>query len=216
MAQIFHRHANLFIKLYLLLALTLVVIAIVAWRFSIARPAALGEAVPQPVPFSHKHHVTDDRIDCRYCHTSVERSAFAGIPPTETCMTCHSQLFTDAEALEPVVRSLTENTPMEWRRVHDLPDFVYFHHGVHVNNGVGCSTCHGQVDLMPLVSRERTLRMQWCIRCHREPEHHLRPPERIFDMDWRPPPDQATRGKELLAFYGINKSQLTDCSICHR
>ena len=148
------------------------------------------------MPFSHEHHVRGLGIDCRYCHTSVEKSSFAGIPPTETCMTCHSQIWTDSPMLEPVRTSLRTNTPIRWNRVHDLPDYVYFNHGIHVQKGVGCVSCHGRVDQMPLTWKAEPMTMEWCLSCHRNPEKHLRPREEVFNMDWVPPEDQVDAGPE--------------------
>jgi hypothetical protein len=175
----------------------------------------VGVARDQPVPFSHKHHVTGIGIDCRYCHTSVEESAFAGIPPTETCMTCHSLLWTEAAMLEPVRASFRDNKPLQWTRVHDLPDFVYFKHDIHVNKGIGCQSCHGQVDQMPLMYKEKTLNMEWCLECHRAPEEQIRPREEVFNMNWSPPIDQIELGRRLVEQYDVQTKQLTDCSICH-
>ena len=176
----------------------------------------VGVPVDQPVPFSHKHHVKGMGIDCRYCHTTVEESAFAGIPPTETCMTCHSQVWTEAPILEPVRLSFRDNKPLEWTRVHDLPDFAYFNHSIHVKQGIGCQTCHGQVDQMPLMWKENTLNMEWCLECHREPEKFVRPREEVFNLAWKPPGDQENLGRQLVEEYQIQTTQLTDCSICHR
>lgn len=170
----------------------------------------------QPVPFSHEHHSGSLGIDCRYCHTSVEKARFAGLPPTETCMTCHSQIWTNAGMLAPVRTSLAQNRPLRWRRVHNLPGYVYFDHSVHVTNGVGCSTCHGAVDKMPLMRQAAPLTMSWCLDCHRDPEPNLRPRSAVYDMAWLPPADQATRGPELASAYHIGLKNLTDCSVCHR
>jgi len=171
----------------------------------------------QPVQFSHKHHVADDGIDCRYCHTSVETSAFAGIPPTRTCMNCHSQLFADSPYLEAVRESWHTGRPIRWTRVHDLPDFAYFDHSIHVHKGVGCSTCHGRVDEMPLMWQVASLQMEWCLGCHRNPERVLRPRDKIYDMEWQPPRDQIERGKELAKLYRIQPVEvLTSCDTCHR
>lgn len=176
----------------------------------------IGVTVNQPVPFSHKHHVSDDGIDCRYCHTSVGTARFAGIPPTRTCMTCHSQLWTNAAMLAPVRESLATDTPIRWNRVNWLPDFVFFDHSVHVKNGVGCSTCHGDIAKMPLTMQAKPLSMRWCLSCHRNPAPNLRPPDQIFATDWVPPKDQAARGAQLMKFYDIHPKHLTDCSVCHR
>ncbi len=170
----------------------------------------------QPVAFSHHRHVAANGIDCRYCHTSVEESAFAGIPPTQTCMTCHSQILSDAPLLEPVRRSAETGEPIEWVRVHDLPDYTYFDHSIHVAKGVGCTTCHGPIDEMRLTWKENTLHMEWCLECHRAPEKFLRPVEEIYNVNWRPPADQLERGRELVEEYNINTEQLLNCSVCHR
>jgi hypothetical protein len=170
----------------------------------------------QPVPFSHKHHVGDIGLDCRYCHTSVEQSAFAGLPPTTTCMTCHSQLFTNARILAPVRLSLAEHKPIHWQRVHRLPQYVYFDHSIHIAKGVGCTTCHGPVQTMPLIRQEAPLTMGWCLDCHRNPAPNLRPQSEIFSTHWTPPKDQIAEGKKLLVQYHIDTEHLTDCSRCHR
>ena len=171
----------------------------------------------QPVPFSHKHHVGDDGIDCRYCHDSVEKSAFAGIPSTHICMTCHSQIWTEAPVLAPVRGSLATGRPIRWTRVNDLPDFVFFNHAIHINKGVGCSTCHGPVDEMPITWRAQSLYMKWCVNCHRAPQNYLRPRDQIFNLHWQPPPDQERQGMSLARQYHIDLSgRLTNCSVCHR
>jgi hypothetical protein len=173
----------------------------------------------QPVPFSHKHHVGQLGIDCRYCHTGVEKAAFAGLPPTETCMTCHSQLYTDQELLAPVRQSLTTNRPIRWNRVHDLPDFVYFDHSIHINKGIGCAACHGRVNEMHLTWQTRTLYMSWCLECHRQPEKFIAPRERVFRTDWVPLSDQneGDRALALVKDYKIKPpAHLTDCYTCHR
>jgi len=168
----------------------------------------------QPVPFSHKHHVSGLGIDCRHCHTTVEDSAYAGIPPTKTCMNCHSQVWKDSPMLEPVRASFQNDQSLEWTRVHDLPDFVYFDHSIHVNKGVGCATCHGRVDQMPLMWKVSTLRMEWCLDCHRNPEPHLRPRDEIFNMTWQPPADEPDLAERLAKEYNVRHA--TDCSVCHR
>lgn len=173
----------------------------------------------QEVPFSHQHHAGGLGIDCRYCHTSVEDSSFAGIPPTETCMTCHSRVWTDAPLLAPVRQSLSTRQPLKWNRVHQLPDFVFFNHSIHVRKGVGCSTCHGRVDQMPLMRKAESLEMRWCLECHEAPEKYLRPRSELYNMAWEPPADQAKQGAKLLSDYHISRTrlnQLRDCSMCHR
>lgn len=216
MAQIFHRSTNtisrvsIFGAVFFIAALIWLVLEIN--RSSYVTQAQVVRA--QPVPFSHKHHVTGIGIDCRYCHTSVEESAFAGIPPTETCMTCHSQIWAEAQLLEPVRESFRTGKPIAWTRVHDLPDFAYFNHSIHLHKGIGCQTCHGQVDQMPLMWKENSLHMEWCLECHREPERFVRPREEVFNMQWEAPEDRPALGKALVEEYNIQK--LTNCSVCHR
>lgn len=174
----------------------------------------VGVPVDQPVPFSHKHHVSGIGVDCRYCHTSVEESSFAGMPATETCMSCHSQIWADSPTLEPVRASFRTGQPIQWIRVHDLPNFVYFDHSIHVNKGIGCASCHGRVDLMPLMWKVNTLHMEWCLDCHRQPEKYVRPRDQVFNMKYQAPADQDALGARLVGEYKIRK--LTDCSVCHR
>ncbi len=169
---------------------------------------------PQPVPFSHKHHVSGLGIDCRYCHTTVETSNFAGIPPTETCMSCHSQIWVDSPMLEPVRASLRDNKSLEWTRVNDVPDFVYFNHSIHVNKGIGCETCHGRVDQMPLMVKAETLQMEWCLTCHRDPGRYIRPREQVFTMGYSYPANQKEVGQRLVKEYNVRS--LIDCYTCHR
>lgn len=214
-SQVFHPRFGLFVKLGLLGLILVSVCAVLAWRAATAEPHGVGDAVEQPVPFSHKHHVGDDGIDCRYCHVAVEDSAFAGIPPISTCMTCHSQLYTDANALRPVIASWRSGVALHWKRVHQLPDFVYFNHSIHVAKGVGCVSCHGRVDTMPLTWRTQPLSMQWCLDCHRAPQKYLRPRQRVFDMQWQPK-DPLALGTRLMKRYHIDVARLTDCSVCHR
>lgn len=176
-----------------------------------------GVPINQPVPFSHKHHVKGLGIDCRHCHFSVEESSFAGIPATKTCMTCHSQIWNEAPMLEPVRESYREDKSLEWIRVHDVPDYVYFNHSIHVSKGIGCATCHGQVDEMPLMMKAETLQMQWCMDCHWHPEMNLRPREEITNLDWEPPSDEAEHlalAKQLATEYNVQSK--VNCSVCHR
>ena len=168
----------------------------------------------QPVPFSHKHHVTDDGIDCRYCHTSVESSAYAGLPATEICMSCHSQIWSNASMLEPVRESFRTGKSLQWTRVHDLPEFVYFNHSIHVSKGIGCATCHGHVEKMSLMYKANTLYMNWCLDCHRAPEKYIRPRAEVFNMAYEPPSNQLELGRKLVADYKVQS--LTDCYTCHR
>ena len=174
----------------------------------------VGEPRRQPVPFSHQHHVSGLGLDCRYCHTSVETSSFAGIPPTETCMTCHSQVWRDAPMLEPVRASWRTGTPLQWTRVNDLPDYVYFDHSIHVQKGIGCVSCHGDVDQMPLMAKGESLYMRWCLDCHRHPEKQIRPADQVFAM--RREARSPAAGAELVRAHHIQTARLEDCSICHR
>jgi len=219
MAQLFSPRANIYFRV--LIFGTVIIICGAGWVTSeiFWSPFTTYVDIPlnQPVPFSHQHHVAGLGIDCRYCHTSVEKSAFAGIPPTETCMTCHSQLWTQAPMLAPVRVSLATNVPLQWNRVHDLPDFTYFDHSIHIAKGVGCSTCHGRIDQMPITWRVQTLYMKWCIDCHRAPQNHLRPRSEIYDMAWQPPKNQRPLGEKLVAQYHVDVTgRLTNCSTCHR
>jgi hypothetical protein len=173
--------------------------------------------IEQPVQFSHKHHAGDDGIDCRYCHTTVETAASAGIPPTQTCMNCHSQLWSDAPYLEPIRASFRDNKPLQWTRVHDLPEYVYFNLSIHVAKGVGCSTCQGQIDNMPAVYQENTLQMEWCLSCHRNPQEFIRPKSEIFNMQWQDSDLTADERAKLKEQYHIrSREMMTSCSTCHR
>ena len=187
------------------------------------------EVVEQPVPFSHKHHVSQLGIDCRYCHTSFEKSASAGFPPTKTCMNCHQQMWTSANILEPIRESYTagKGKPIAWTKIHNVPHYTYFNHSIHVAKGVGCVSCHGQIDQMNLVFQSKTLLMEWCLDCHRNPEKNLRPTSEITNMLFKPsdvenkltgqPHTQASLGKELKDKHMIREAiVLTNCSICHR
>jgi len=216
MPQIFHRSANTLSKLSLA-GLLIVVGSLIFTAILVARSNYVTRAhefVEQPVQFSHRHHVKDDGIDCRYCHTSVETSPFAGIPPTKTCMNCHSQIWNQAPILEPIRASFREDKPVRWVRVHDLPDFVYFNHSIHVKKGMGCETCHGRIDDMPLTLQENTLQMEWCINCHRNPANYVRPRAEIYTMGYKPPVPQSVMGPQLVKEYGIRGN--TSCSTCHR
>jgi hypothetical protein len=216
MAQIFHRSTNTISRVSVFGGIGIIVV-LVTTLAAINRSSyvtEVGVARSQPVQFSHKHHVSDDGIDCRYCHTSVEESSFAGIPSTKICMNCHTQIWAESPILEPVRESFRTGKSLEWTRVHNLPGFVYFDHSIHVHKGVGCTTCHGRVDQMPLMWRENTLYMEWCLECHRNPEQFVRPREQVFNMDWQPPSDQIALGQKLVQEYKIES--LTSCSVCHR
>jgi hypothetical protein len=217
MAQLFPKVANQIAKASLALVAVGAAVAGGLVLEVIPRSAAVTrqrEAREQPVQFYHMHHVGGMGIDCRYCHTSVDKSATAGIPPTKTCMNCHSQIFNQSPTLEPVRASWRTNTSIPWVKVHDLPDFVYFNHSAHVNKGVGCTTCHGPVDKMPYVYQEKTLLMEWCLDCHRQPEKYLRPKSEVYSTSWRAPSNQLELGRKLAAEYDV-KTQVT-CSTCHR
>ncbi len=216
MSQIFHRSANTISRVSIFGAVFLVAGAL-GLAAQIGRSPWMTEARvarEQPIQFSHERHVAGNGIDCRYCHTSVEQAAVAGVPPTKTCMNCHSQVFSNSPFLEPVRASFDTDHPLRWTRVHDVPDFVYFDHSIHVNKGVGCTTCHGQVDRMPLIWQEHSLQMEWCLDCHRSPERFVRPREAVFRVDYQPPPNQLELGSRLVEEYGIQK--LTSCTTCHR
>ncbi len=219
MAQIFNRGANNIAKISIVVVILLGGVAFFVYT-QIARSSYLTgryDEKQQPVQFSHKHHVGDDGIDCRYCHTAVETSYTAGIPPTQTCMNCHSQLWSDSPYLEPIRESYRTGKPIEWERVHDLPEYAYFNHSIHVAKGVGCSTCHGQIDNMPAVYQENTLQMEWCLACHREPEKFIRPKTEIYNMQWDPNDLSAEERKVMKADYKIREAEiLTSCSTCHR
>jgi hypothetical protein len=217
MAQIFQRRTNSVARASIFLLFSLVcacgwVMDDVYWS-----PWTTRQMTPleQPVPFSHKHHVYGLGIDCRYCHTTAENSAFAGLPPTETCMTCHSQIWKNSAMLAPVRDSYYSNTPLRWNRANRAPDFVFFNHSIHVSKGIGCATCHGQLDQMPLTWESHVLYMKWCLECHRAPEKFIRPHEEVFNLNWAAT-NQLALGKKLVADYHVQTQQLTDCSMCHR
>jgi hypothetical protein len=217
--QIFHRSSNDLARISIVALAGLV--ALLGWLgltlFRSRIVTRQSEVVNQPVPFSHNHHTAGLGIDCRYCHTSVERSSSAGIPPTSTCMNCHKQIWTNAALLEPVRASFAKQEPIEWQRVHDLPDFVYFNHSVHVAKGVGCVTCHGRVDQMPLVYQAQPLTMEWCLDCHRDPVKNLRPKDQVFNMKWEPDPDPEKAAADRAELARTLKVQsLMSCSTCHR
>jgi hypothetical protein len=230
--QIFHRSTNTIARATIYGAVF--VVAVLGWALNEFQRSPYVTyakvARPQPVPFSHEHHVAAGGIDCRYCHTSVEVSGFAGIPPTKTCMNCHRQLWTNAKLLEPVRESFRSGKPLEWTRVNDLPDFVYFDHSIHINKGVGCNTCHGPVDRMPLMYNYASLQMEWCLNCHRNTSEYLRPRDQVFNMRYEPPSsghpvvvdgkqyvDQLALGEDLGKKYHLRTvGDITSCSTCHR
>ena len=216
MPQVFSRPEALAVKLVLLaiVSFATVFVLIVVWRMSYAVPV---DAMPaQPIAFSHKHHVADDGLDCRYCHTSVETSSFAGMPSTKICLTCHSQLYKDSPVLSLLHESARSGKPVAWTRVHDLPDFVYFDHSIHVNKGVGCIECHGRVDQMPVTRREAPLTMQWCLDCHRSPASHLRDRSLVFEMTPTAILHAQAAAPPAPPVHIQSTRRLTDCSTCHR
>ncbi len=219
MAQFFNKSANNIARISMVMVVVLAGVGGFAFT-QISRSSYLTgryQEKQQPVQFSHKHHVGDDGIDCRYCHQTVETTASAGMPATQTCMNCHSQLWADSPYLEPVRASFRDNKPIEWERVHDLPEYTYFNHSIHVAKGVGCSTCHGSIDKMPAVYQENTLQMEWCIACHRAPEKFIRPKSEIFNMDWQDGDlNSAERDKLKVDLKIRSKEMMTSCSTCHR
>jgi Cytochrome c7 and related cytochrome c len=219
MAQVFNRGANSIAKASIVVAIVVAGVAgFVVTR--IARSSWITSQYlerPQPVQFSHKHHVGDDGVDCRYCHTSVETSSSAGMPPTQTCMNCHSQIWLESAYLEPVRASYRDNKPIEWERVHDLPDYVYFNHSIHVAKGVGCSSCHGDVSNMAGVYMENTLQMEWCIACHKNPTPNLRPKGEIFNTSYDVGSQDSADQEKMAKDYKVRSRELmTSCSMCHR
>lgn len=214
MSQIFHRSTNalarftIFGAIFFLAGLTWI-----WWSLNRTYSTRQNVVIEQPIPFSHEHHVEAMGIQCAYCHTSVEESKFAGIPPTATCMNCHKMIWKTSPTLAPVRASYANGTPIEWRRVNDLPDFVYFNHSIHIKKGIGCATCHGRVDKMPLMRQAATLEMSWCVDCHRDPAKYVRPRDQVYNMAWKAD-NQEVLGKELVKKYHIRS--LTNCSTCHR
>ncbi|SJZ92873.1 cytochrome c3 family protein [Consotaella salsifontis] len=218
MPQIFRPGANAYARIVLVCLVTVPVISILVVYVVMGSSFVTGQNVfvDQSPPFSHQHHVGALGIGCKMCHVSVEKSAFAGLPTTHVCMTCHSQIWTNAPMLAPVRASMAEDKPLKWRRVNNLPDYVFFDHSAHVKNGVGCSSCHGAVDTMPLMEQAKPLTMSWCLSCHEAPEKMLRPEDQIYNLHWSPPKDQEEKGKALIAHYAIDPKHLIDCSVCHR
>jgi cytochrome c7-like protein len=215
-AQVFHRSTNFLSRLSIYGAVAAAAGALLSAAALSRSPyvTLAGVEREQPIPFSHQHHVGGMGLDCRYCHTSVEVSAVAGVPPTKTCINCHAQIWSDSPTLEPVRESFRTDRSIEWVRVHDLPDFVYFNHSAHVNRGIGCSSCHGRVDRMPLVRQGSSLLMESCLACHRHPEQFVRPQSEVFNPAWEPPADQIEKGRALVAAYQLKPR--TSCSTCHR
>ena len=219
MRQLFAPGADAILRLAILATVGVLLAAVIALT-GYAHSAYVGNvgiAPEQPVPFSHKHHVAELGLDCRNCHQYAATQATAGLPPTTTCMTCHSRIWDQSPMLAPVRDSLAQGVPLHWVRVNRLPDYVYFNHSIHVSKGVGCASCHGAVDTMQLTYAARSFTMAFCLDCHRAPAAALRPLQAVWDMHWQPPPDQAARGKALIAARHIEgPTRLTQCSTCHR
>jgi hypothetical protein len=217
-AQVFGRSANSIARASIVGALAFIAAVLAFLYLWVRSPYYRSSLAPvtQPVPFSHQHHVGGLGIDCRYCHTSVEYSTFAGIPPIQTCMNCHSQIWTQAPVLEPIRQSWQTGQPIIWNRVYALPGFVHFNHSIHVQKGVGCETCHGRVDQMPLTFKATSLQMDWCLQCHRDPAKYIRPADQVFTMGYVPAQNQEVLGKQLMQQYNIpDTRRLTSCSTCH-
>jgi hypothetical protein len=239
MAQIFPAAANTIARLSIVLA-GVATVALITFASAVTRSSfntKVGVALDQPVPFSHKHHTLELGIDCRYCHTSVEKSSFAGVPSTEICMSCHSQIWTNSPLLQPVRDSYKSGQPIRWARVNRVPDFVYFDHSIHVNRGVNCNVCHGPVQDMGLTYKGQAFFMSWCLDCHRAPEKFIRKREDEFAIygkaqrgeatsreerallagqTYQRTPAELAEGRKLLRQYGVKTNQLMDCWICHR
>ena len=216
MAQIFHKATNSLSKASIIAFVVLAAAAAGVYELLDRSPYVDEQRVvlEQPVPFSHKHHVGEVGLDCRFCHASVENSSFAGMPPVSTCMTCHSRIFADSPMLEPVRDAARTGRPIKWVRVNELPQFVYFDHSIHVRKGVGCATCHGPVDRMPLSWRHASLEMRWCLSCHEHPEKQVRPLDEVFSMGFRAPAAQEALGFRLISENHIRSRM--DCVTCHR
>jgi len=215
MAQLFHRSTNTLSKVTIFGAVFF--LAGTLWGLTLLDRSSYmthaGVVLQQPVPFSHDHHVSAIGIDCRYCHTSVENAAFAGMPPTATCMNCHSQIWAQSPMLEPVRASMKSGEPIRWTRVHNLPDFVYFDHSIHLAKGIGCVSCHGRVDRMPLLYKGASLKMEFCLDCHRDPAANVRPRDQVFNLGWTPPPGFPAERTALAEKYAVKS--VTHCSACH-
>lgn len=215
MAQLFTKRANI-VPLYLLLIIVLIIIFIFGafWYWGSPYYTDVGYQPEQPVPYSHKFHVGELGLDCRYCHTGVEISAVAGIPPTQTCMNCHIMIKPTSDSLKVVKDSWDHNKPIKWVRVHKSPDYVYFDHSAHVNIGIGCKSCHGRIDRMNVVMQVEPLSMGWCLDCHRNPEEHLRPLSEITNMNWLPNDNHKDFAKQMMQDLSITPP--IDCQGCHR
>ncbi len=212
MGQVFPRSANVVAPISIVGAVVLVGAVV---GFFILSPMSYSPVAPaQPMPFSHQVHVGNNGIDCRYCHATVETSAFAGLPSSQVCMNCHSEVLDQSDQLAPVRDSVSSGKPLVWNRVDRLPDYAYFDHSAHVNKGVACVTCHGQVDQMPVMVQARSLQMSWCMDCHRDPTPNIRPRDQVFNMNWQPPANFDQMRQQLIDAYHVLSK--TSCSTCHR
>lgn len=218
MAQVFKPSADVWLRAILVTAaLTVVSIVVGGWVYLHSDWLTdVGEPPWQPVPFSHRHHAGELEIDCRYCHYTVEQSAQATLPTAETCMTCHSKVWTEADMLRPVREAYAEGRPLVWNRVVDVPDFVYFNHAIHVDKGVGCTTCHGPIQEMALTYESHSYSMAWCLDCHRDPAPYVRPRDALTDLRWKPTEDQIAVNRRRLHAEGVTPETMTDCYTCHR
>jgi hypothetical protein len=216
MASLFRPKHNTLAKLSLLILAGGATAGVGGLLFYVRSPIARGmqDPIEQPIQFDHRHHTRDEGIDCRFCHSTVDRSPHAGIPATQLCLNCHSQIWNQSPLLDPVRRSFIEGTPIVWKKVNDLPDFVYFNHSIHVSKGVGCVTCHGRIDQMAAVEKAEPLTMSWCLNCHRNPEKNIRPVEEVTNMAWRPEGDPAEAGKQYAELNQVHTR--TSCTTCHR
>lgn len=217
--QIFGRSSNTIARASIAgVILLLILLTIFVWKYVRSNYfTQQGTTILQPVQFSHEHHVGGLGIGCRYCHTSVETSSFAGIPPTQTCMNCHSQIWTQAPILQPVRDSWNNNQPLQWTRVYNLPQYVYFNHSPHIAKGIGCETCHGRLDQMQQTYKATSLLMEWCLNCHRNPENYIRPKDQVFTMGYVSSQPQSVLGPQLVKQYNVRDARsLTSCSTCHR
>jgi hypothetical protein len=220
MKQLFRPNANVF-ALVSIFVVAYIVVALLWFLIILDRSnytRRVNIPVDQPVAFSHLLHTESLGMDCRYCHASAENAAYASIPPTDTCMTCHHEIKTNSETMVNVIESYETGMPIEWINVHDVPDHVYFNHSVHVNAGFGCTTCHGQVNEMPVVWREENLTMGWCLDCHREPAQYIRPVDEVWNMDYEMPrgAQQRDLGQQLVEENNIHPANLENCYTCHR
>ena len=238
MAQIFHPSFNTLSRASLVGAIIVPALLVMGgtWISRSSYNTKVNIPLEQPIPFSHEHHAVELGIDCRYCHNGVEKSASAGYPSTQTCMSCHSQIWTQSPLLEPLRESWRTKTPLKWNRVNAVPDFVYFPHNIHINRGISCNNCHGPIQKMQLVYKAQPFQMRWCLNCHRNVENYVNKKEAVWDLyrDYQTgkvTPEEETlaegetyhrnaeeleTGRQLVKQLHVQKKQLTDCYTCHR